>query len=205
MFFSTYCSRCLGHTFNDQHTWHDWGEMSEGDDEIFGGDGEYSQVNFRGSKSDYSFEQNDDGSISAFSNLWGFNILHNIIGFVFDNDGWYSADQVLEQPADEGEQNVVEGTDGDDYFEGTDGDDVLLGFGGVDVFENTKGDDIFDGGEGEYSQVNYRGSKDDYVFSRNDDGTITSTSDEYGTDILENIHAVVFDDSGWFAEDDLVG
>jgi len=74
----------------------------------------------------------------------------------------------------------------------------MFGKGGVDVFENSKGDDLFDGGTGDYAQVNYRGKASDYAFKNNADGSVTSTSAEWGTDTLVNIDGIRFDDGAWY-------
>ena len=49
----------------------------------------------------------------------------------------------------------------------------MLGQGGQDVFEASLGDDVIFGDAGVYDQVDYDGGRDDYLFTRNGDGTVT--------------------------------
>ena len=61
----------------------------------------------------------------------------------------------------------------------------------------TADNDEFVGDSQEYSQVDLHGSKSDYIFTENQDGSLTSTSDEYGTDTYIDIDGI------WFTENEM--
>ena len=175
-----------------------------GIDSIDGEGGDYNQVDLLGNSTDYTFTQNDDGTISAVHAEFGTKTLSNIDGAWFIGDQkWSSVDDLL--PEVEVVGKTITGTAGDDYLVGTAGDDIFLGGEGNDVFSGGKGDDIYDGQGGDYNQVDFQGSSADYTFTKNTDGTITAEHAEFGKDILKEIDGVWFSgDEVWQSVDDIV-
>ncbi|MEW7006219.1 peroxidase family protein [Lentilitoribacter sp. EG35] len=90
-----------------------------------------------------------------------------------------------------GDVNIIDGTEYSDYLSGTDENDLINLKGGVDVVNGSAGDDIINGGDLGYNQVDYDGSSSDYTFVRNQDQTITVTKPT-GTDILTDIRGIWF-------------
>lgn len=176
-----------------------------GNDRYDGAGGDYNQVDYDGSASDYTFTLNDDGSITAEHSLYGTDILENIGGVWFTGEAaWYSVDDLVTS-APGGGTNVIVADDAGGYLGGTAGDDEFRGGAGVDVFYGGEGNDRFIGGGGDYNQVDYDGAASDYTFTANDDGTITAQHAQYGTDVLEGIGGVWFYGEGkWYSTDDLV-
>ena len=69
----------------------------QGDDLIDGHGGDYNQVNYDGSLSDYVFTENFDGSITVSSGQWGTDTLYDIDGFWFAGEArWYSLADALD-------------------------------------------------------------------------------------------------------------
>ena len=69
---------------------------TRGDDQIFGGGDEYDQVNYDAKKSDFIFTQEADGSVTATSDAFGIDALHDIDGIWFDDDEeWYAIDSLV--------------------------------------------------------------------------------------------------------------
>ena len=175
-----------------------------GNDNIDGEGGDYNQVDLLGNSTDYTFTQNDDGTVSAAHAEYGTKTLSNIDGAWFTGDQkWSSVNDLL--PEAEVVGKTITGTSGDDYLVGTDGDDVILGGDGNDVMHGGKGDDTYDGQGGDYNQVDFEGKSSDYTFTKNEDGTITAEHAEYGKDILKEIDGVWFSgDNVWSDVDDMV-
>ena len=105
----------------------------------------------------------------------------------------------------------IEGTFGDDVIAGTENDDVVFGLGGNDVFLDSLGDDqIFgfsnDRGAGSSrNEMSYGGKPEDYIFTLNDDGTISVVHPVTGTDTLTDIYGVWFRGSKqWFRIEELL-
>lgn len=179
---------------------------SLGNDEIDGGGSEYDQVDYSGAASDYTFTANDDGSVTVVHPTNGTDTLKNIDGFWFTGEGkWYPLEDLIGDQPGGGQGETIEGTDDDDYLVGTSGDDDIDGKDGRDVIRGSKGDDNIDGGGSEYDQVDYSGAAEDYTFTANDDGSVTSAHDTNGTDTLKNIDGFWFSGEGkWYAIDDVV-
>ncbi|MBY5766623.1 calcium-binding protein [Rhizobium leguminosarum] len=113
------------------------------------------------------------------------------------------------------ERPAMIGTEDDDYLNGSAGDDTLYGAGGSDLFYGGHGDDFIDGDSGgpggsrlsEMSgadiaanedaiidEVEYDGQRSDYVFTANQDGSVTVVNLLDGTDTLLNIESIYFYD-----------
>ncbi|MBY5474671.1 hypothetical protein GFM09_28530 [Rhizobium leguminosarum bv. viciae] len=84
----------------------------------------------------------------------------------------------------------IDGTASADTLAGSARNDLILGGGGNDVLTGGAGSDILDGGDGDADRVNYEGLASDYLFTRNDDGSVTVTNATYGTDTLLNVEFV---------------
>lgn len=174
---------------------------SLGNDAINGNAGEYSQVNYPGSASDYLFTLNTNGSVTVSGALTGTDVLTEIDGIWFTGEeNWYPISDLLESTG-----GPIEGTSGDDYLLGTDGADVMNGNGGEDTFLGSLGDDTINGNAAAYSQVDYFGTASDYSFVRNEDGSITVTGAQTGTDTLNDIDGIWFvGEEAWYDIDDLI-
>ena len=178
-----------------------------GDDVYDGAGGYYNQVDFAGSAADYTFERNDDGSVTVSNPVQGTDTLRNIDGLWFSGEAkWYPLDDlVAASPTDPGTVNIIEAGNRGGYFVGTDGKDDFRGGKGNDTFVGGKGDDVYDGGSGGYDQVDLMGRLSDYSFTANADGSITASHAEYGVDVLKNIDGIwVGEDNMWVSTDDLV-
>ena len=74
------------------------------------------------------------------------------------------------------------------------------------VFDNTARDDVFRGTRAEYDQVDYQGHLEDYVFTRNADGSVTVSHPTLGTDTLWSIEGLWFHgERQWYSVDDAIG
>ncbi|MEQ8480377.1 MAG: DUF1929 domain-containing protein [Hoeflea sp.] len=177
-----------------------------GDDVYDGAGGYYNQVDFAGSASDYTFERNDDGSVTVSNPVQGKDTLRNIDGLWFSGEAkWYALEDLVTDPGDPGTVNVIEAGNNGGYFTGTDGKDDFRGGAGNDTFVGGKGDDVYDGGPGGYDQVDLIGKFSDYTFEKDADGAITASHAEYGIDVLKNIDGIwVGEDNMWVSTDDIV-
>lgn len=73
------------------------------------------------------------------------------------------------------------------------------------VFIKTPGEQNYIGTETEYDQVDYPGSVSEYTITQNQDGTITVSHPELGTDTLSSIEGFWFiGDSSWYSIDDAI-
>lgn len=91
------------------------------------------------------------------------------------------------------------------FIEGTDGDDVLIGSNVDNVFFGGLGDDVIDGNGGSYNQADYEGALADYAIFRNDDGSVTVTNANSGTDTLYDIDGFWFGgEAQWYSMDDAI-
>ncbi len=172
---------------------------SVGNDVIRGGGGEYDQVDYSGSSSDYQMTRNADGSVTVLKPGGGTDTLYDIDGFWFGGEGaWYSLDSLLSGAE-------ITGTEGDDRLTGTGGDDSFNGLGGVDVISGSGGNDVIRGGGEEYDQVDYSGAASDYQMTRNGDGSVTVIKPGGGIDTLYDIDGFWFGGEGaWYGVDSLL-
>ncbi len=167
---------------------------SLGDDTIIGDAGQYDQVDYDGGRDDYIFTENPDGTITVTGALTGTDTLISVEGVWFRGAGEWVAISTL---VAEDLGGPITGTAGNDRLSGTPLDDVMIGLGGVDVFVGSPGDDEIYGfaigsDDGNYDQIDYAGTRDDYIFTENPDGTITVTGALTGTDTLTGIEGVWF-------------
>ncbi len=89
----------------------------------------------------------------------------------------------------EGDDTIVTGA-GADTISGGKGNDTITAGAGDDVITGGAGDDIIDGGDGTDTAV-YSGARDDYMISRNEDGSYTvqdlRAGSPDGTDTVRNV------------------
>ena len=177
---------------------------SAGNDYVDGGAGDYNQVDYSGAVADYQFTANTDGTIFVTKSDGTFDILNHIDGIWFTGEEvWKSMNSIIANGTGPGQ--TITGTAGEDFLEGTSGDDTIDGLGGIDVLFGSRGNDILRGGDDGYNQINYIGSRSDFVFAQNTDGTISATSALTDTDIITDIVGIYFEtEEEWYAVDDLV-
>lgn len=181
---------------------------SGGNDTIDGGAGDYNQIDYEGSSSDYRFTQGQDGSIIVEKHGGnGVDALINIDGVWFaGDDQWFAMEDLIEandnsEPQPDGK---ITGTSGDDYLVGTSGDDVIHAGDGMDVIKGTQGNDVIHGGDSGYNQVDYEGQASDYLFVANDDGSYKVTAPNGDVDLLVDISGVWFaGEDAWYEIEDL--
>ncbi len=191
-----------------------------GNDAFNGNGGDYNQVNYQGSLSDFTFSIDADGIVTASSYAEGTDTMFDIDGLWFGADNqWYSMDEVLqmngatppvwqppvvEPPVVEPPVVVEPPAETIEAFqEGGDGNDYLLGGDMNNVFFGGAGDDVIDGAGGEYNQVDYEGSIYDFTMSQAQNGVVTVSSAAEGTDLLANIDGFWFGaDSQWYSLED---
>jgi hypothetical protein len=146
---------------------------SAGNDRIDGGDAGYNQIDYAGSPSDYTFTQNNDGTVTVKKPNGGTDIISNIGGFWFVDAGvWMPLSDVLATNND------------DETFTGTDGDDRFIADTGNDIYEAGAGDD----------SVQYLGRPSDYTLTRNVEGDITVVKPDGTSDTLRDVETVEFRD-----------
>lgn len=142
-----------------------------GNDRIDGGDTGYNQIDYQGAPSDYTFTQNNDGTVTVKKPNGGIDTISNIGGFWFAGTGvWMTLSDVL-------------ATD-DETFTGTDGNDRFIA---------DTGNDIYEGGAGTDS-VQYKGLATSYTLTRNTDGDISVVKPDGTTDTLRGVETVEFID-----------
>ncbi|MEX3012100.1 RHS repeat-associated core domain-containing protein, partial [Hoeflea sp. TYP-13] len=184
----------------------------DGEDTLYGGTGNdiligegsgYNQVNYDGHPSDYTFTYNADGSVTVVSAGYGTDTLLDIGGIWFEGEQqWHDIESLY---VDADGLKVVTGTTGDDSLNGSSGNDLLRGGDGNDTLYGSAGNDILLGEGGTYNQVNYPGYAGDYIFTRNQDWTVTARSAVTGVDLLDDIGGIWFtDEAVWYSIEDLI-
>jgi hypothetical protein len=87
---------------------------------------------------------------------------------------------------------IFNGSDSDEYTNGSAGADIINGYGGNDILSGNGGDDTIDGGAGTDTAL-YHGLRASYQIAVSDNGAL-SVSGGDGTDTLQNIERLRFDD-----------
>ncbi|MBZ6076087.1 calcium-binding protein [Microvirga puerhi] len=90
------------------------------------------------------------------------------------------------------EADHLDGEAGNDTLDGGTGNDSLVGKENNDVLRGGVGDDTIDGGSGQNVAI-FTGTKAQYSFGLNADGSITITGQD-GTDLVKNVQKFQFDD-----------
>jgi len=123
----------------------------------------------------FVFTENSDGTVTSESTDFGTDILSSIEGVWFEeSDLWLPVNELL----------VIT----TDTPSGTSGDDVLIA---------STGDDTHTGGTG-WDELQFLGSKshqDDFILTKNVNGTLTVQNTTFGTDTLDSIEGIWFEDS----------
>lgn len=170
-------------------------------DVFTGTNGEYDQVDYTGSLRDYTFVQNDNGSITVTHPTLGTDTLWDIDGFWFSGESrWYSlSDAIALTASDNGyvdEFGVITGTTGNNQ---------LIGTAAEDLFYGDRGNDIMDGNGASYDQVEYGGELREYTFVQNADGSVTVSHPTWGTDTLIDIDGFWFiREQAWYSMEDAI-
>jgi len=99
-------------------------------------------------------------------------------------------------------ENAIGGS-GNDVFTGNTADNVLTGNAGDDIFTGGTGNDTLIGGSGIDIAV-FSGNRSDYTVTDNGNGTFTVSGAD-GTDTLENVERVRFDDEELLVADAATG
>jgi len=81
--------------------------------------------------------------------------------------------------------------DNDNVINGTPGNDTIPGQAGIDGYYGGQGNDTYQG-TGNWEQVNYDGARAEYTFTQNANGSIRVSHPIWGTDTLVNIDALIF-------------
>ena len=178
-----------------------------GNDTFHGIAGEYDQVDYLQSLSEFTITRNADGSVSVFHPTIGTDTLFDIDGIwsIADNS-WYSIEDAISLTPDAPtpEQSANFEIDSFGVLRGTNADDVLVDTADTNSLFGGKGNDTLIGTAGEYSQAEYEGFSGDYTFTQNADGSLTVSHDVYGTDTLTNIDGFWFQgEQAWYALEDL--
>ena len=173
-------------------------------DQVFTGvNGEYNQVDYTGSLSDFRIYRNADGSVTVEHPTFGTDILNNIDGFWFGGEAsWYSIEDAvaLTPGANDGGVTFQNGV-----YTGDDADNIITGTAENNLFYGGRGDDVINGNGGDYNQGEYDGALSDYNFVRNDDGSVTAEHPIWGTDRLIDIDGIWFmGEARWYSIADAI-
>lgn len=173
-----------------------------GADIINGGD-DWDTVWFGGAPADYTFTQNSNGTVTATQNTTGVSDTLTAIEAVWfsGSSEWFVIGDVITSATG----GTFTGTSGEDELTGTAGNDTLYGLAGNDQLIGGAGDDLYDGG-GDWDTVHLSGSRSDYTFALQSNGSVTATNNLTGSvDTLVSIEAVWFiGGSQYFYMTDLV-
>ncbi|MEP0944909.1 MAG: hypothetical protein ABJH63_02155 [Rhizobiaceae bacterium] len=143
-----------------------------------------------GDASDYGFRATSDGGFVVWNWATGaVDLLYNVEGLQFKDAAYNFSDGELVRADTDDEAESDDDSDDDSD------DEDIYGTEGKDVWDADYGDQTYHGGEG-YNQVDYEGSRSDYKMTKNDDGSVTVSHPEYGTDTLHDI------DGFWFKNED---
>ena len=180
-------------------------ENNDFDETFFGVAGEYNQVDYRGSLSEFRIYRNEDGSVTVEHPTLGTDTLFDIDGFWFGADSsWYSIDDAIAMTdgAAEGENFRI---DRWGNLIGTDGDDRLVDTAETSGLYGGRGDDRLVGREDAYSQGAFDGSASDYTITVAENGNVIFTHPIFGRDTLSNIDGIWFGgEARWYALEDLL-
>jgi len=210
---------------NDTHSLYG----GKGNDTFIGTANAYSQVDYNGSHSRYTFTQNPDGSVTVSHSKWGTDTLTNIDGIWFEGEeAWYSIEELVGTstvdpvgPADP--VDPVDPVDPGDPVDpvdpagpntgvlvngiitgSNDVNDTLIGDGGDNTFFAGRGTDVIQGGAGN-DTLNVDGDIFEWTFSANADGSVTMTHPTWGENTLVGIEQITSQRSGQtFSIDDAI-
>jgi hypothetical protein len=181
----------------------------QGNDTLIGTANEYSQAEYDGSSSEYTFTQNANGSITVTHPVWGVDTLTDIDGIWFQGEqAWYSTDDLVNSTPVEpiGPVTPVNtGTLIDGVITGSnDVNDTLIGDAGNNEFFAGRGVDVIQGGNGT-DTLRVDGDIFEWTFSANADGSVTMTHPTWGENTLTGIEQILSQRSGQtFSIDDAI-
>lgn len=180
-----------------------------GNDRFIGDPEAYSQVDYDGAASEYSFTANADGSITVSHPIWGMDVLTDIDGIWFSGEeNWYALSDLVDatppanpdpvdpdpvdpDPADNNTGVLVDGV-----ITGSNAmDDVLIGDAGDNAFAAGMGVDQIDGGAGR-DVLNVDGDLIEWNISRVDANTIVMTHPTWGENTLTDVELIFFGREG---------
>ncbi len=166
--------------------------------------GEYNQVDYSLSLSEFRVYRNEDGSVTVEHPTLGTDTLIGIDGFWFAGDeSWYSIEDAIsmtEGPAAGGFRIDAWGN-----LIGTNGDDRLVDTAEIDGLYGGLGNDRLVGREDAYSQGAFNGAAADYTITVAANGNVIFTHPTWGRDTLSNIDGIWFSgEARWYAIDDLL-
>ena len=184
----------------------------KGNDRLTGTAGEYSQAEYDGSASEYTFTQNVNGSVTITHPVWGTDTLKDIDGIWFQGEQtWYAIEDAIaltsDEPTPPPPQPIPTDFEVDDYgvLRGTKANDVMTDTADTNSLYGGQGNDKLIGTAGEYSQAEYDGSSSEYTFTQNANGSVTVTHPVWGTDTLTDIDGFWFQgEQAWYAIEELV-
>jgi len=155
--------------------------------ETFTGSNEYDQVDYEGSLSDYTFTQNNDGSVTVSHPNFGTDTLTSIEGvWFFGESQWYSIEDAVALTGS-GNGGVAPAVSADDDF--------IIGTNADETFFVGQGNDFIDGAGGQ-DVLNVDGEAIEWNFTTLDDGTLVMTHPTWGQNTLTNIESIFFARSG---------
>ena len=186
-----------------------------GNDTLIGTAGEYSQADYDGFASEYTFTQNANGSVTVSHPVWGTDTLTDIDGFWFQEEqAWYPIEELV--TGDTGpapvDPNPVDPEPSDEFeldeygvLRGSDANDVMVDTSDTNSLYGGLGNDTLIGTAGEYSQADYDGFASEYTFTQNANGSVTVSHPVWGTDTLTDIDGFWFqDEQEWYPIEELV-
>ena len=158
-----------------------------GTDVINGGAGN-DTLNVDGDIFEWTFSANADGSVTMTHPTWGENTLIGIENIFSQRSGQsFTIDDAI--ASTDGLPRFR--LDNDNVINGTNGDDNIQATADVQGFYGGTGDDVYFGTDN-FEQVNYDGSRSEYNITQNNDGSITVDHPIWGTDTLNDIDALIF-------------
>ncbi len=158
-----------------------------GTDVINGGAGN-DTLNVDGDILEWTFSANNDGSVTMTHPTWGENTLIGIENIFSQRAGEsFSIDDAIA---------MTDGLprfrlDNDNVINGTNGNDDIQATADVQGFYGGTGNDVYFG-TGNFEQVNYDGARSEYNITENNNGSITVDHPIWGTDTLNDIDGLVF-------------
>ena len=158
-----------------------------GTDVIQGGAGN-DTLRVDGDIFEWTFSANANGSVTMTHPTWGENTLTGIEQILSQRSGeTFSIDDAIASTNGLPRFRL----DNDNVINGTNGNDTIQGSAGVQGFYGGQGDDIFLGTNA-FEQVNYDGARSEYNITQNADGSLTVDHPIWGTDTLTDIDGLIF-------------
>lgn len=200
---------------------------------ITGSPDRYDQVDYPGFAADYQFVRNSDNTVSVRKPAGGVDLLTDIDGFWFLDEGrWYPINQLVEAlsgdrtitggpeydqvdyPGAAAEYNFTRNEDGSVSVSKPDGStDTLIDIDGFwfqgeerwyDLESLLQPENRIIVGTADYDQVDYDGDRADYTFVQNSDGTVTVFRPGGVTDTLTSIDGFWFrGEETWYSIEDI--